>query len=115
MSRNKFTRAGVALAGTLAAAAALVLPAGSASADPVQTQYWSNKCDPGRACVHHVNGSVWNVEHCGVTGLNDFYRHASAHGNPFTVFYANGTSVYVPAWTNRQIPSSRATGVHVYC
>ncbi|MET9628882.1 hypothetical protein ABZX92_15600 [Lentzea sp. NPDC006480] len=95
--------------------AALIGGTGAASASDFQTQYWSDHCDYGRACVHHVNGSVWNVEHCGVTGLDDYYRHASAHGNPFTVFYKDGSSVYVAAWTNRTIPAKLASGVQVYC
>jgi hypothetical protein len=95
--------------------AALVSGPSAASAADISTQYWNYKCDDGRACVHHVGGQVWNVEHCGITGLDDYYVHASAHGNPFTVFYANGRTAYVPAWTNRTIPSDRATGVQVYC
>ncbi|SDC34237.1 hypothetical protein SAMN05216174_1011087 [Actinokineospora iranica] len=100
---------------TALGAAAIVGGPGAASAADVQPQYWNYKCDDGRACVYHVNGDVWNVEHCGVTGLDDFYRYAKAHGNAFTIFYANIPSVFIPAWSERSVPSSRATGVQVYC
>ncbi|MEU7741944.1 hypothetical protein [Nonomuraea sp. NPDC049158] len=73
-----------ALAVTLGAAA-LVSGAGAASAG---AQYWNYKCDDGRACVYQkISGQVWNIEHCGITGLHDYYRYAMAHGNAFTIYY----------------------------
>ncbi|WP_433260922.1 hypothetical protein ACQPZF_25450 [Actinosynnema sp. CS-041913] len=104
----------VAMAAALGVAALISGP-GVASAADVQPQYWNYKCDHGRACVHHQNGDVWNVERCGVSGLDDFFRYAKAHGNAFTIYYANHPPVFIPAGTERAIPSSRATGVHVYC
>lgn len=96
--------------------AALVSGPGMASAADVQPQYWSNKCDYGRACVSKVSGDTWNIEKCGVSGLNDYFGWAKSHGNAFTIYFENGTIAHLWAWDNKSFPSNtRARQVNVHC
>ncbi|MBE1470664.1 hypothetical protein [Kibdelosporangium phytohabitans] len=96
--------------------AALVSGPGVASAGDVQPQYWSTKCDDGRACVSKVSGDTWNIEKCGVSGLNDYFGWAKSHGNAFTIYFENGSAVHVWAWDNKSFPSNvRARQVNVEC
>ncbi|MGX1364716.1 hypothetical protein RKD19_000075 [Streptomyces canus] len=107
-----------AMAVALGASAFLISPT-SASAADAHVQYWTYKCDYGRACVHHTDGNVWNIESCGVSGLNDRFNYAKAHGNPFTIWFdsppGSTSSIYIPAWSERSIPTYRAYRVQVYC
>ncbi|GHD52095.1 hypothetical protein [Streptomyces galbus] len=108
-----------AMAVALGATVLAVVPS-SASATEAQVQYWTYKCDDGRACVYHTDGNVWNIEGCGVSGLNDYYNYAKAHGNSFRIFLTNGPGGYktvdVPAWTEASLPSDwRAYRVQVFC
>lgn len=105
----------VALAAALGAAALVSGPSMASAAD-VQPLYWSNKCDAGRACVSKVSGDTWNIEKCGVSGLNDYFGWAKSHGNPFTIYFENGSVVHLWAWDNKSFPNNtRARQVNVEC
>ncbi|MGQ4332390.1 hypothetical protein [Streptomyces hayashii] len=113
------TRAAMAVA--LGATVLAVIPS-SASAAEARAQYWNYKCDDGRACVYHVDGNVWNVEGCGVSGLNDYYDYAKAHGNTFRIWqerHYNPAITYsttVQPWTEVSLDSyDRAYRVQVFC
>jgi hypothetical protein len=109
----------IALTAALGAAA---LTGGSSTAF-ADAQYWNYKCDDGRACVYHkTSGQAWNIEHCGITGLGDYYRYAMAHGNAFTIYYDKdyhhpfGAEDYVAPWSQRSLDGEmRANSVYVYC
>lgn len=95
---------------------ALVSGPGVASAGEVQLQYWSDKCDYGRACVSKATGDTWNIEKCGWSGLNDYFGWAQSHGNPFTIYFENGSRVHLWAWDSRSFPSNTlAKLVNVEC
>ncbi|HEY1157820.1 MAG TPA: hypothetical protein VGE95_16225 [Arthrobacter sp.] len=109
-----------AMAVALGAAALTVTPS-SASAAQAQPQFWNYRCEYGRACVYHTDGNVWNIEQCGVSGLNDYYNYAKAHGNSFRIFLKQERLGYykyvdVPAWSEASLPSDwRAYRVQVFC
>jgi hypothetical protein len=90
-----------------------------AQAAPAQSEYFKNQCDSGRACIL-LRGLVanpwWNADHCGDNPVHDYYQLAVANGNFFRVYYANGTSVAVPAWEQRGLdPNSLVVGMRVDC
>ncbi|SDW36540.1 hypothetical protein SAMN05421504_101392 [Amycolatopsis xylanica] len=104
-------------------AAALISAPSSASATEAQPQFWNYRCNDDRACVYHVDGQVWNIEGCGVSGLDDYYNYAKAHGNSFRIYledrqttYPMTYSVDVPAWSEKALDSrDRAFRVQVFC
>lgn len=116
MRSTKRSAVSTTLAAALGTAALVGGPSTAAAAD-VEPQYWNYRCDYGRACVtQSVTAEVWNIEWCGLTGLNDYFSHASAHGNPFRINYVGGAWDYVAAWTNRPLDGRlRAVSVVVYC
>lgn len=111
-----------AMAVALGVATLTVAPS-SASAAEAQPQFWNYRCEYGRACVYHVDGNVWNVEQCGVSGLHDYYDYAKAHGNSFRIWFQDRFEdpeefIDVPAWTEKALPSDvdhLAYRVQVFC
>ncbi|MFD7539909.1 hypothetical protein [Streptomyces sp. NPDC059819] len=104
------------VAAALGATAALT--SGPASAAPASAQYWSPQCDWGSACIYlaHTPGKIWNLNACGYNPIQDHYSWAKAHGNAFTVHYANGTWDRVEAWTERPLDGNNlVTSVDVFC
>jgi hypothetical protein len=93
--------------------------ASTAHAPTAFPMYFSYGCDYGHACLRlraPVADKFWNVEYCGDNGIYDYYNYAIAYGNPFTVYYQNGTWDYVAPWTQRTLDGTNlATKVHVYC
>ncbi|MEV5796035.1 hypothetical protein [Streptomyces sp. NPDC052192] len=123
MQSIKRFMARTAMAVALAAAALSAAP-NSASAVEAHPQFWNYKCDDGRACVYHTDGNVWNIEGCGVSGLNDHYNYAKAHGNSFRIWFKDARNgapwgfVDVPAWTEVSLASEvgkLAYRVQVFC
>ncbi|MFI6662479.1 hypothetical protein ACIBL8_44030 [Streptomyces sp. NPDC050523] len=98
-------------------AAALISGPGTASAAGMHAQYWTDRCDYGRACLYREDGNVFNAGHCGSTaGL--FYRfdYAKANGNSFTVYYQDGRWDFVAAWSERILDVTNiVTQVNVHC
>lgn len=113
MSSIKRLALRAALAATIGAA---VLTGGSSPAS-ANAQYWSDRCDSGRACIWvQSSGRVWNVDSCGLTGLGDYFVHARAQGNAFRIQYGPTRYDYVAAWTERPLDGVwRASSVYVYC
>ncbi|MEU7738950.1 hypothetical protein [Nonomuraea sp. NPDC049158] len=106
----------------IAALGAAALTGGSSTAF-ADAQYWNYKCDDGRACVYvKSTGQVWNIEHCGLTGLHDYFNYAQAHGNAFQIVYGPTPTYprerydFVPQWSQRLLGGELlATAVYVYC
>ncbi|MFG2441186.1 hypothetical protein [Streptomyces sp. NPDC048508] len=95
-----------------------VLGGGSstASAAGVNPQYWSNKCDYGRACIYGVSGRVFNADGCGNNSIHGNFDYAKAYGNSFRVWYQDNRWDLVPAWTERTLDGSNLVAkVEVYC
>ncbi|MFE7172573.1 hypothetical protein [Streptomyces sp. NPDC057616] len=100
-----------------AVATAVVLAGSPASA---AGGFWATGCQDGRACIYlshlRVGGMWWNVDGCGDHPIQDYYRSATAHGNPFNVVYVNGTWDRVNPWTTRPLdPNNLVTQVIVLC
>ncbi|MFI0977429.1 hypothetical protein ACH4SP_10415 [Streptomyces sp. NPDC021093] len=98
--------------------AAAAFAGGPASAAPPGADYWSPQCDYGRACIFLANtpNKIWNVESCGYNPIQDHYNWAKAHGNAFTVTYADGRWDRVEAWTERPLDGNNlVVRVDVLC
>jgi len=84
---------------------ALTVGASPAAAAEYQPDFWSDRCEYGRACIFPTYASgVWNAPNCGETYLpaQSFY-YAQSAANPFTVFYRDGRSDYVAGYTSRPL------------
>ncbi|MFI6401422.1 hypothetical protein [Streptomyces sp. NPDC050548] len=111
--KKHMVRTAVALA---LGAGALIGGSGTASAVDVHPQYVTFKCDPGRACLYDTSGGVWNMDGCGPNYIYGVFNFARAHGNSFTVWYANNTYDLVPAGGQRFLDANnRVTEVDVHC
>ncbi|MGI5340929.1 hypothetical protein ACQEVS_27760 [Streptomyces sp. CA-181903] len=111
---NRKTVASAAAALTLAATGVLA-GTGSAAADGVY-----DTCTSGRACIWFAQGvyagKVWVFEGCGYHTLNDKFKWAEAHGNPFKIFYNNGSTDTVNRWQARSLDGVNvANHVEIYC
>jgi len=97
---------------------ALTASAGPASAAEYHPNIWSGSCVYGSACVFPTNApNVWNVDRCFDNWMTpqSFY-YAQAHGNPFTVYYQDGRSDYVQAWSSRPLDTRNlVTKIVVWC
>ncbi|MFH8984763.1 hypothetical protein [Streptomyces varsoviensis] len=112
ISRKTIASTGAAL--TLAATAILT-GAGPAAADGMY-----DTCLPGRACITFAQGvyagKVWVFEGCGYHPVNDKFKWAEAHGNPFKIFYNNGSWDQVDRWQARSLDGINvANHVEIYC
>lgn len=86
-------------------AGALVSGASSASAADYQPDFWSDRCNAGRACIFPSNApGVWNADRCGDNFIpaQSFY-YAQSAANPFTVYYRDGRWDYVAGYTVRPL------------
>ncbi len=99
-----------------ATVAATVGAAFALSASPAAA-YWSENCDPGRACiVSATTAMIWNLDSCGHNPIRDYYGQAHANGNRFIVNYANGKYDVVQAWSDRPLDwRTLVTSVDVIC
>jgi hypothetical protein len=92
--------------------------AAPAQAAPARPEYFNNQCDSGRACMllRGTSSTWWNADHCGDNPVHDYYQLAVANGNPFRVYYDNGTSIPVQEWHQQGLnPNSLVVGMRVYC
>ncbi|MFF9345589.1 hypothetical protein [Streptomyces sp. NPDC014734] len=112
ISRKTIASAAAALTFT---ATGVLASAGPAAADGVY-----DTCLAGRACIWFAQGvytgKVWVFEGCGYHTLNDKFKWAEAHGNPFKIFYNNGSTDTVNRWQARSLDGVNvANHVEIYC
>ncbi|MGK5545003.1 hypothetical protein ACSNOH_09775 [Streptomyces sp. URMC 127] len=104
-----------------AAAVTLTVTGILASATPATADIMSDYCPYGRACITFAQGvyanKVWVFEGCGYHPVNDKFKFAQAHGNPFTIFYGSPDKWdHVEARQGRRLDGlSIATYVEIYC